>query len=312
MRRHIIVNLGLVVATVTLCSVVYPFVLLFIDQVIWTRQANGSLVTALNHDGTPRVAGSRLIAQAFAGDAYFHPRPSAVSYDAAASGASNWAPSNTLLRERVAQQLGPIVKYRSKPGKAGTLIGPDLANWLHENPQVIAELSTTSPGADERWLKSNETHRTLVAAWKKSHGDTSEPTPNDVIPYFTGVVRKPPVEWPSEVTPKLYAVFFESWRQAHPDEDLEPVPADMVMASASGLDPHITLENAIYQIDRVAATWAKALAIDEVLVRAALEDLVHSQTQMPLDGLAGAPLVNVLETNKKLSLELRQKFPERR
>ena len=56
----------------------------------------------------------------------------------------------------------------------------------------------------------------------------------------------------------IQSLFFDLWLQEHPDAELEPVPADMVMSSGSGLDPDITLSNATWQLDnRVAAAWAK-------------------------------------------------------
>src|SRR6185295_9333369 len=91
----------------------YPGVLLVLGQTIFHDKAQGSLV--YDKDGKP--IGSRLIAQPFTGEEYFQPRPSAVSYNAAASGASNWGANNYLLRDRVARQLGPLVKYRSGPKK---------------------------------------------------------------------------------------------------------------------------------------------------------------------------------------------------
>ena len=53
------------------------------------------------------------------------------------------------------------------------------------------------------------------------------------------------------------------WLSDHPDAKLRKVPADMVMASGSGLDPDITLDNAHWQLDRVAAAWAKKTNKDE-------------------------------------------------
>ena len=47
------------------------------------------------------MRGSRLIAQPFEGAKYFQPRPSAVGHNAAASGGSNLAASNPLLRDRM-------------------------------------------------------------------------------------------------------------------------------------------------------------------------------------------------------------------
>jgi K+-transporting ATPase ATPase C chain len=103
----------------------------------------------------------------------------------------------------------------------------------------------------------------------------------------------------------LQGVFFDAWLQEHPGARLEQVPADMVMASGSGLDPHITLRNARYQLDRVAA--ARAPTADRSQVRQQIEAMLQQESFAPLGGLAGEPLVNVLEVNLRLDRE----FPVR-
>lgn len=71
-----------------------------------------------------------------------------------------------------------------------------------------------------------------------------------------------------------------------------PVPVDLVTASASGLDPHISLAGARYQVPRVAA--ARKLPIEQV------EALLEPATDRPVLGLLGQAGVNVLQLNLAL------------
>jgi len=89
------------VVTMALFGGAYHLLVWGIGRAVFPRQAEGSLIRRA--DGT--VVGSSLIAQKFARPEYFHPRPSAVDYHAASTGASNYGPSNpdhlVLVRERL-------------------------------------------------------------------------------------------------------------------------------------------------------------------------------------------------------------------
>ncbi|MDR2851474.1 MAG: potassium-transporting ATPase subunit KdpC [Burkholderiaceae bacterium] len=80
-------------------------------------------------------------------------------------------------------------------------------------------------------------------------------------------------------------------RAADPGNDA-PVPVDLVTASASGLDPHISPAAALYQANRVART--RHLPPERV------RQLVDAQTGRPFLGLFGEPRVNVLRLNLAL------------
>lgn len=91
----------------------YPLVVWAGSQTLFSAQANGSLLTAA--DGT--VRGSRLLAQSFTSDRYFHPRPSAAGtgYDAASSSGSNLGPTSRKLADTIAAN---VAAYRTTNGLA--------------------------------------------------------------------------------------------------------------------------------------------------------------------------------------------------
>ena len=122
-----------VIMTLVLCVItgfIYPGVVTGLAQLIFPRQANGSLVTV-----NGRVVGSALIGQPFTRPEYIHPRPSAAGsgYDATASSGTNKGPTDRKLAETL---IGP---------RADSLIASGVAKGSIPTDAVTASASGLDP-----------------------------------------------------------------------------------------------------------------------------------------------------------------------
>lgn len=330
MARNLSKSILLLFFGVIICCGVYPLVLWAIGQAVCPFEANGSMVRG--PDGA--IVGSRLISQPFSKDEYFQPRPSAASYDASASTSSALAVSNYALRDRVSHTIGPIAAYQN-----GKPVAPDVEAWFRQDkfqggPHVVAQWADLHNGSAQGWVKADATHAAYVDEWTKAHpgvvvqwvkenpGTPQPKAPDLAVLFFENFSKENPGKFPAAVTKKgadgkdhttiepvgegadIQSTFFDMWRQEHPEANLVDIPGDLVTTSASGLDPHITLQNATYQLDRVASKWASDLKRDPAALKKEISTMIEAAAEAPWYGIAGEKFVNVLEVN----LALRNKY----
>jgi K+-transporting ATPase ATPase C chain len=184
MKEHLFISIRITIALLVITCGLYPLAVWAIGQTLFHDKANGSLIVR-----NGRVIGSQIIGQGFAGDRFFHSRPSSAGadgYDGTASGGSNYGPTSKKLLDSLRDR---VTKY----------------------------------------------------------GDT-----------------KP----------------------------AEGIPADAVTASESGLDPHISPQNAASQSARVARANG--------LPQGKVDAMIRNHTEGRFLGIYGEPRVNVLELNLEL------------
>lgn len=114
MGRHTSIAIRMAFVTILVFGVVYPLAMTGVAQLLFPRQANGSLVRERG-----KIMGSNLIGQQFTQSGYFHPRPSAAGkgYDAASSGGSNLGPTSKALADSVRDRSDAAIKQNPSLSK---------------------------------------------------------------------------------------------------------------------------------------------------------------------------------------------------
>jgi K+-transporting ATPase ATPase C chain len=276
---HIWAAIGATLVLGAVCCGLYPLVVWAVSQAAFPIQANGSLV---KKDGTPtaddtQAAGSRLIGQNFSVPGYFRPRPSAAGtgYDAANSGGSNLGPLSDKLINGATQ--APPAAPAAAPGAPAAAPGAPAAapaetlafdgirlrviHYCVENG-IAFKLYTTKPDG-------TRIAEVPLSKYQDKDGNLLDVKLVDDFPH-------PPTDAAGK-TPLVAADF------------AVPIPGDAVTASGSGLDPHISLENALLQAQRVADA--------RKLPKAKVVELLRQSADGPDLGILGDPGVNVLMLN---------------
>jgi len=279
---HIWASIGATIVLGIICCGIYPLIVWGLGQAIFPIQANGSL---LKKDGTPTsddsvAVGSSLIGQSFSAPGYFHPRPSAAGagYDATSSGGTNLGPlSDKLINgatQAAATQPATTATSQTASAPATTAPAETLAydgirlRCIHYALDNGISFKLYSVKYD---ANGNITSKTEVplSKFQDSSGNVIDTALVDAFPH--------PESDPADKMPVIAADFSTL------------IPGDAVTASGSGLDPHISPDNAHLQAARVAA--ARHMSVDVV------QKLIDQNTDAPNLGFLGDPGVNVLKLN---------------
>jgi potassium-transporting ATPase KdpC subunit len=163
MKKLLINAILITVVTTVLLGIIYPLVVTGMAQLLFPKQANGSLIV---QDG--KVVGSRLIGQPFTSPGYFHSRPSnagAAGYDGTASGGSNLGPTNKALTDRVAASVQAL--QAENPGvpipvdlvtASGSGLDPDISIAAAEFqiPRIMKERHVSEQNVRDLIAKHTE------------------------------------------------------------------------------------------------------------------------------------------------------------
>ena len=134
MLRHLGTALRFSIVTLVLCGLIYPFVMTGIAQVIFPKQANGSLVEV-----NGKVVGSDIIGQLWTKPEYFQGRPSAAGkngYDPTSTGGTNLGPTSKKLIDSTKATIQQLEKVNPDAGgpppmdlvtSSGSGIDPDIS-----------------------------------------------------------------------------------------------------------------------------------------------------------------------------------------
>ena len=119
MIKHLGTAIRLLVIFTVLIAGVYSLAVTGLAQLLFPAQASGSLVR--RHG---QIIGARMIGQSFTGSRWFDSRPSAASYNAAASAASNYGSTNPALIKEVKTNLAAFLK--DNPGVKVSQVPPSM------------------------------------------------------------------------------------------------------------------------------------------------------------------------------------------
>ena len=242
-----------IVFAIVLCGL-YPLVVWGAGQLLFPHQTNGSLIESADR----KIVGSGWLGQPFSSDKYFIPRPSAAGtgYDAANSSGSNLGPTSKKLINGTTKSIA----VADKDGKVAQ--APEVVDYDGVKLRIIGYCDQNGI-AYELWQDGKVVE---PKTFKTEKGDAYDQV--KLITAFNDDNK------PLTVKPSVL------------------IPGDAVTSSASGLDPHISVKNAMLQLPRVA----KARSLGEDKVR----ELVEQNTDGRSLGIFGEPGVNVLKLNLAL------------